>query len=249
MESNKSKIIVSVVIGVLVAIIIGLLFVIKQPKQSSDFVAYEPAINQTNENENQTTQTNPQTTPSSPQINISTTNWKTYVNAGCGYSFKYADTWSSGNESNAVNRQDTIMGRMIDFIDTASRGIETHDGNNNQIYAPKDNMHVECFTMGNAVYSEQLARYNSSSDIFAQNKKTIIVDGQTAIVGEMKNTATVSGGDHPGHTVIPSHDIYVFFMHEDQTHALYFKFSTPLGTGDAAEIAKFEQLLKTFKFN
>ncbi len=186
-------------------------------------------------------------TINAPQI--STANWKTYTNTGCGYTFQYPDSWSAGNESNAINLQGTIMSRMIDFIDTASQGIETHDGSNNQIYAPKDSMHIECYTMGSAVYSDELSRYNNSSDIFAQTKKTITVGGQTAIVGEMRNTATVSGGEHAGHTVIPSHDMYVFFMHKDQTHSLYFKFSTPLGNGDVAEIAKFEQLLKTFKFN
>lgn len=187
-------------------------------------------------------------TINAPQI--STANWKTYTNTGCAYSFRYPDTWSqSGSESNAINLQGTIMSRMIDFIDTASIGIETHDGSNNEIYKPKDFMHVECYTMGSAVYSDELSRYNNSSDIFSQTKKTITVDGQTAIVGEMKNTATVSGGEHAGRTVIPSHDMYVFFMHNDGTHSLYFKFSTPLGNGDAAEIAKFEQLLKTFKFN
>ncbi len=141
------------------------------------------------------------------------------------------------------------MSRIIYFIDIASQGIETHDGSNNQIYAPKDNMHVECYTMGNIVYNDALTRYNNSSDIFAQSKKTITVGGQTAIVGDMKNTATVSSGEHAGHTVIPSRRMYVFFMHKDQTRSLYFEFDTPLNGSDATEIAKFEQLLKTFKFN
>jgi len=185
----------------------------------------------------------------STQQQVDTTNWKTYTNTGCGYSFQYPDSWSQwGNESNAINLQGGIMSRIVDFMDTASQGIERVDGSNNQIAAAKDHMHVECYTMGTSVYNDELSRYNNSSDVFAQNKKTITVAGQTAIIGEMKNTATVSGGAHPGRTVIPSHNIYVFFMHKDQTHALYFEFDTPLGNGDVAEIANFEQLLKTFNF-
>jgi len=175
-------------------------------------------------------------------------NWKTYTNTDCGYSFQYPDSWSQGNESNAINLQGTIMGRMIDFIDIPSQGIETHDGSNNQIYAPKDQMHIDCYTMGNAVYGDELTRYNNSSDIFSQTKKTINVGGQTAIVGEMRNTANISSGEHSGHTLIPTHSIYVFFLHKDQTRALYFKFNTPLGGNDNVEIAKFNQLLSTFKF-
>ncbi len=187
-------------------------------------------------------------TINAPQI--SSANWKTYTNTGCGYSFQYPNSWSQwGNESNATNLQGGIMGRIIDFMDTASQGIERSDGNNNQIVAAKDHMHVECYTMGTSVYNDELSRYNNSSDIFAQNKKTIIVAGQTAIIGEMKDTATVSGGEHPGHIIIPSHNMYVFFLHKDQTRALYFEFDTPLGIGDVTELANFEQVLKTFKFN
>jgi len=187
---------------------------------------------------------------SAPAKTISTTDWKTYTNTGCGYSFQYPDSWSQlGSQSNAIDRNGVVLSRLVDFMDTASQGIERSDGSNNQIYAPKDNMHIECYTMGTAVYNDELSRYNNSSDIFAQTKKTITVGGQTAIVGEMKNTATISGGEHPGRTVIPSHNMYVFFLHKDQTHSLYFEFDTPLGGNDTVEIANFEKLLTTFKFN
>lgn len=217
---------------------------------------YSPTTEQLN--------TPPVQTPSSPsnppvldnqapqQTNktISLANWKTYTNTECGYSFQYPASWSLwGHESNAINLQGNIMSNTVDFMDTASQGIERGDGNNNEIAAAKDHMHVECYTMGTAVYNDDLSRYNNSLDIFAQNKKTITVAGQTAIVGEIKSTATVSSGEHPGRTLIPSHNMYVFFLHKDQTRALYFEFDTPLGSGDAVEIAIFEQLLKTFKFN
>ena len=189
------------------------------------------------------------TTPASSTTTISTANWKTYINTGCDYSFQYPDSWSqSGNESNAIDRNGVVLSRIVDFIDTASQGVELSDGNNNQIAAAKDHMHVDCYTMGTVNYNDELSRYNNSSDVFVQNKKTINVAGQTAIVGDQKNTATISQGAHPGHTIIPDHRVYAFFLHKDHTRSLYFEFDTPLNGNDAVEVANFEKLLSTFKF-
>ena len=187
--------------------------------------------------------------PSANNNHSPSTGFSTYTNTGCGYSFQYPNSWSQlGTESNAVNLQNTIMSRMVDFIDTASQGVDRADGSNNEIYKPTDLMHVECYTMGTAIYNYALSSYNSSSDVFSQNKSTITVAGQTALVGDMQNTATVSSGAHPGHTVIPSHRIYVYFMHQDNTRALFFTFDTPLGISDAAETAAFNQVLASFSF-
>lgn len=189
------------------------------------------------------------TIDASPSNDVSISGWKTYTNTECGYSFQHPGSWSQwGNAGNSIDRNGAVLSNTIDFMDSASQGIERYDGNNNQIAAAKDFMHVECFTMGNAVYSGELSIYNNSSDIFSQTKKTVTVAGQPAIVGEMRNTSTVSKGEHSGRTIIPSHSMYVFFMHKDQARSLYFKFDTPLGN-DATEIANFEQVLKTFKFN
>jgi len=189
-------------------------------------------------------------TINSSTANISTVNWNTYMDTECGYSFLYPDSWSLwGKNSNAIDLNGNILSRKVDFMDTFSQGIERFDGNNNEIAETKDHMHVDCYTMGNAVYNDELTRYNNSSDIFSQNKKTITIGGQTAIVGDMKDTATTSSGEHAGRTIIPSHRMYVFFLHKDKTRALYFEFDTPLNGKDAVEIANFEKVLSTFKFN
>lgn len=239
-----------IIITLVVIIVVGLAYQLGKNSSKNVSDDYQPVnLEQDSQNQNVAVNENQPTNEQTKPV-ISTNNWKTYTSIGCGYSFQYPNTWSqSGKESSVINLQNTIMGRTVDFIDTASVGIETNDGKSNQIYAPKDNMHVACYTMGTANYNDELARYNNSSDLFSQTKKIITIDGQTAIVGEMKNTATVSSGDHAGRAIIPSHDMYVFFMHKDQTRSLYFKFSTPINSNDTNEIATFEKLLSTFKFN
>ncbi len=258
MKNNKGFSIVASLLVVLIILVLGfgIYFATKnsasknEVNNNSNYSPTEQDYIPPTKNSGQVTRQTP-----SPQTHqqtnnvVSTANWKIYTNTECGYSFQYPNSWSQGKESNAINLQNTIMSRMVDFIDTASQGIETQDGKNNQLYAPKDNMHIKCYTMGSAVYSDELSRYNNSSDIFSQIKKTITVGGQTAIVGEIRNTATVSSGEHAGRTVIPSHNMHVFFMHKDHAHSFYFEFDTPLNVNDATEIANFEELLKTFKFN
>jgi hypothetical protein len=245
MQINKTTNVILTIIALALIVIVVFLFINKKsavPTVSDQTANTLSPLPQTK------TPTATNIIPPVNQPSVSTANWTMYANTGCGYSFKYPDSWSHGDESSVVNLQGTVMSRMIDFIDATSQGIERTDGNNNQISAPKDSMHIECYTMGTSIYNDALSRYNNSLDIFAQNKKTITVGGQTAIVGEVKNTATISGGAHPGHMVIPSRNLYVFFMHKDQTHALYFEFNTPLGNDDSIEVAGFEQVLKTFKF-
>ena len=165
-------------------------------------------------------------------------NWNTYTNSR-GFSFQYPSTWSQvGKESEAVC--DIYTGAtcitMVDFIDTASKGIESSDGNNNKIGLPKDKLHVEYHfdSKGVQLYSYALYNdYNNSQNIYAQNKRTISVAGQTALVGETKQ--------------IPSHSEDVLFLDKNHTGAFEFQFTTPLNGNDVTEIANFEQLLKTFK--
>ena len=203
----------------------------------------------TGDQQNQTSQSNTNSGQTNPQI--STANWQNYTNTQHGFSFLYPNTWSQwGNSSEVVCNIHTGATCMfqVDFMDTVSQGIERTDGNNNQIAAAKDHLHVEDHydSSGVQLYNDELSDYNNSKSIFAQNKSMITVAGQTELVGEVKDTSTIN--QEHGTTMIPTDYMYVWLLNSAHTGSVYLEFDTPLGTNDATEIANFEQLLQTFQF-
>jgi len=179
---------------------------------------------------------------------VSTTNWKTYANVKHGFSFKYPDTWSQwGNESEAVcdlNTGATCV-TMVDFMDTVSQGIESYDGNNNEVYAPKDHLHIEYHfdSNGSELYQYATSQFEAKQGLYVINSKKIEVAGKTAIVSDI-----VSSINGKGKPMIPLRFISIQFLDKNNIGEFDFQFSTPK-TNDSTEVSNFEKILTTFKFN
>jgi hypothetical protein len=185
--------------------------------------------------------------PTITNSNIFTTNWKTFVQTKHGFSFQYPDTWSQwGNESEAICDLHTgaTCTTLVDFMDTASQGVEFYDANNNEIGAPKDKLRVEYHfdSKGTTLYQYALSQYGSKPEIYSYRK--IEVAGRTAIVTD-NDTGNV---DSKGRSTIPKHITMVSFLDKNNVGEFQFVFTTPKTNKDT-EVPNFEKLLTTFKFN
>lgn len=156
-------------------------------------------------------------------------NWKTYINNKLGFTFQYPSTWSKyGEDANVSDRFGTTMVIEINFIDTASHttfSIEYH-------LAPR----------GAEIYRYAVSQYESSQGLYAKDGKQIEVAGNKAI--EAFTTITING---KGEAINPPlRLILVDFLDDKQTGEIRLQFKTPL-PNDEIEVAKFKQLLSTFK--
>jgi hypothetical protein len=153
-----------------------------------------------------------------------TSNWKIYTNDSLGFTFQYPNTWyKNGQDAKVINRYGTIAAVEISFIDTVSKTsilIAYH-------FAP----------MGAELYKYAVSQYDSSIS------KEIKVAGNNAIVAITKLNI-----DGRGKALnLPLKLIIVDFLDKKQTGEIELQFKTPL-TDEDSEIAKFNQLLSSFKF-
>lgn len=157
-------------------------------------------------------------------------NWKTYTNKKFDYTFQYPSDWIyKGKDAEFVNRSGTTMVIESYFSDTISHTTLVIDHH----LAPQ----------GAELYQYIVAQYNSSQGWYKTGGKQIKVDGNKAI-----EAFTLISTDPKGHIINPPlRLILIDFLDMQQTGEIQIKFSTPLPNGDT-EIAKFNQLLTTFKF-
>ena len=154
-----------------------------------------------------------------------TKNPATYTNNRLGFTFQYPSTWfKNGKDAEVVNLSGTVTAVEINFTDTVSKTtflIAYH-------LAPK----------GAELYQYAVSQYDSS-----RGDKQIEVAGNKAI--ESYTTIHIDGR---GNTLNPSlRLIVVYFLDKKQTGEIELQFKTPV-TNENSEVAKFNQLLSSFKF-
>lgn len=156
--------------------------------------------------------------------------WKTYNNNNLGITFQYPESWSKyGEESNVINRTGVKIGIKINFIDTLSQTTLLIDFN----LAPN----------GIELYNYAVSQYESSLGLYASGGKYIEVAGNKAI-----QAFTTMSIDGKGNIIHPTFRlIIVDFLDKRHTGLFELQFRTPLPDDDI-EVAKFKQLLSTFKF-
>lgn len=157
-------------------------------------------------------------------------NWKAYNNNSLGVTFKYPDTWTkNGEESNAINRNGEVMSISVNLIDTISNS--------------NFNLAFHLAPYGAEVYKLAEDDYNSSKSSNESDTKQITVSGNNAI-----ETFTTMSKDIKGNIYDPALKlIHVVFLDKQKTGGYNLNFRTP-APGSEKEIAKFNQLLSTFKF-
>lgn len=156
--------------------------------------------------------------------------WKTYENKNFGITFKYPITWTkNGEESNAINRNGEIMSISVSFIDTITNSnfyLAYH-------FAPN----------GAEVYKLAEEDYNSSKNSNERITKLIIISGNKAFEAFTTMSKDIKGNIYdPALTLI-----HIVFLDKQKTGGFNLNFRTP-EPGSEKEIAKFNQLLSTFKF-
>jgi uncharacterized protein YxeA len=162
--------------------------------------------------------------------NMIPSNWKAYDKNALGVTFKYPDTWAkNGEESNAINRNGEVMSISINLVDTIS---------NSNFYLA---YHLAPY--GAEVYKLAEEDYNSSKNSNERDAKQITVSGYNAI-----ETFTTMSKDIKGNIYDPPLKlIHIVFLDNQKTGGYNLNFITP-APGSEKEIAKFNQLLSTFKF-
>lgn len=157
-------------------------------------------------------------------------NLEIYNNNALGVTFKYPDTWTkNGEESNAINRNGELMSISVNLIDTIS----------------KSNFYLayHLAPYGAEVYKLAEDDYNSSKNSNERDTKQITVSGINAI-----ETFTTMSKDIKGNIYDPPLKlIHIVFLDNQKTGGYNLNFITP-APGSEKEIAKFNQLLSTFKF-
>jgi hypothetical protein len=156
--------------------------------------------------------------------------WKTYNSRKLGFTFQYPNTWSKyGEENNIVDRLGNIVAIEVNFIDslTSSTLLVSY-------HLPPE---------GKELYQYAISQYKSSQGWYEKGGKLLEVAGNKAV--EAYTKMSISGR---GTALNPAlRLILVDFLDRHQTGAIELQFKTPL-PNDSIEVAKFEQLLSTFKF-
>jgi hypothetical protein len=173
------------------------------------------------------TTTNEQTTSD----NSIPANWKTYTSERIPVTFKYPDTWTKqGEESNTINRKGEVMSISLYFIDSTTQSFFSLA------------FHVAPY--GAEVYKIAEDEYNSSKSSNQRDAKQITVAGNNSY-----ETFTTMSKDIKGNIYDPALKlIHIVFLDKQKTGGFNVNFRTP-EPGSEKEIAKFNQLLSTFKFN
>lgn len=155
--------------------------------------------------------------------------WKTYTNQKVGITFQYPSTWiKNGKDVEAINISGITTAINMNFIDSVS----------------KTSLLIEYYLPPNGceLYKYSVSQYNSQKSSDKSKKNQITVSGNQAI--ETNNTLSVDGR---GRILNPALRIIVIdFLDKNQTGGIEMQFKTPLP--DDIEVAKFKQLLSTFKF-
>jgi hypothetical protein len=156
--------------------------------------------------------------------------WKIYTNEKFGFSFQYPSTWQQqGKEVEVVNLSGIVTTIGVYFRDTlfeATLSIE---------YRLPPN--------GVKLYQYALSQYNSSQGWYRAGGKKIKIDGNDAVEASL-----VSKTDGRGKSLNPPvRSIIIDFLDKKLTGEIQVQFKTPLPTEDI-EVAKFKQLLSTFRF-
>ena len=158
---------------------------------------------------------------------VSTANWKTYTNTQYGFSFKYPDNWSIvGQPSNTINLKGEITAQEFSFNNTETNTV----------------LHVTYYLApsGKEVFNLTLSDFNSG---LYKEAKEIKVDGNNGIEYFTTKYKDIKGNVYNP----PMKEVFVNFLDTKQTGSVVLFLETILPNA-VTEVANFEKLLSTFKF-
>lgn len=162
--------------------------------------------------------------------NISPLNYKTYSNTKLGFSFQYPAEWNKeAKDAEVVNLSGAVSSVEINFTDVNSQTT----------------LVIACrLTKGSELYQYAVSQFKAKQGWYAKDAKQIEVAGKQAIEANM-----LSSTDGKGNQLnTPMKLVVVDLLDKKQTGEIQLQFKTPVGN-EEKEVAKFNQLLSSFKFN